>query len=201
MKKQIITLLFLICTAAGLAAETGYRGFEWGTSEFLFDIKAGEEDEPIETKDLPISTKVYRTKLLGEERNLYYYFANDMLVSALYFIPAELTDRLLNNLEDNKLIAQRSVEEEIVKQFEEGVKQIFTNEEEQDQNLRNFMLGSLFITLCFQIDDADFNQLEKQEGECLIYIYNYNNDTRLYIYKNITKGKTAVVYIPHEQDY
>lgn len=200
MKKTIAILLFLICSVF-LFAETGYRGFEWGTSEFLFELKAGEEDEPIETEDLPISTKVYKTKLLGEERNLYYYFANDMLVSALYFIPAELTDRLLNNLEDNKLIAQRSVEEEMAKQFEESVKQIFTNVEEQDQNLRNFMLGSLLITLCFQIDDADFNQLEKQEGECLIYIYNYNNDTRLYIYKNITKGKTAVVYIPHEQDY
>ena len=34
-----------------------------------------------------------------------------------------------------------------------------------------------------------------------LYIYDYNDDTRVYIYDNIIKDKAVVVYVPHEQDY
>lgn len=34
-----------------------------------------------------------------------------------------------------------------------------------------------------------------------IYIYDYNEDTRMYIFDNIVKGKSIVVYTEHEQDY
>lgn len=34
-----------------------------------------------------------------------------------------------------------------------------------------------------------------------LYIYDYNDDTRLYIYDNVITGKAVVVYVPHEQDY
>lgn len=42
---------------------------------------------------------------------------------------------------------------------------------------------------------------EKPEGKSTLYIYDYNDDTRAYIYENIIEGQTVVVYAPHEQDF
>lgn len=203
MKKQIITLLFLICIAAGLAAETGYRGFEWGTSEFLFNLKAGEEDDPIDInqEEWPIIPKVYKAKLLGEERKLYFYFANGMLYSAVYFIPSNLTDKLLSNLEENKLLAQRQLPENSATAIEENIRKSNPKEGEEGAKFKDFLLGVSFVYLCYNMDDADFSKLEKQEADQLLYVYNYNSDTRLYIFKNVVQDTTAVVYYPHEQDY
>ncbi len=202
MKKTITILILLICSLS-LFAETGYRGFEWGTSEFLFNLKAGEQDDPIDIGDekWPIIPKVYKTKLLGDERNLYYYFADGNLMSALYFIPSELTDKLISNLEEKKLIAQRQLPEDTGIKIEENIKKTNPKEGEAGAKFRDFLLGVSFIYLCYSIDGSDYSKLEKQEANTLLYIYNYNSDTRLYIYKNVIKDTTIVVYYPHEQDY
>ena len=34
-----------------------------------------------------------------------------------------------------------------------------------------------------------------------LHIYDYNDDTRIYIYENCIEDKAAVVYVPHVQDY
>ena len=34
-----------------------------------------------------------------------------------------------------------------------------------------------------------------------LYIFDYNKDTRMYVFDNIIKDKAVVVYVPHEQDY
>ena len=43
--------------------------------------------------------------------------------------------------------------------------------------------------------------LDSTEKYGTLYIYDYNDDTRVYIYDNIIKDKAVVVYVPHEQDY
>lgn len=196
MKKQIITLLFLICIAAGLAAETGYRGFEWGTSEFLFELKAGDEFETIKEEGSPFISKAYKAKLLGEERRLHFYFTNNMLCSAIYLIPAGQTNQLINNLEGKKLLAQVPTPAGASEQMTEGLKEYKGTEIQKE-----YLLGISVLYFCSLIDEADLSKLEKQEAENQIYIYNYNDDTRIYIYKNFIKDTTVVVYFPHEQDY
>ena len=34
-----------------------------------------------------------------------------------------------------------------------------------------------------------------------LYIFDYNKDTRMYVFDNLVKDKAVVVYVPHEQDY
>jgi len=34
-----------------------------------------------------------------------------------------------------------------------------------------------------------------------LYIFDYNKDTRMYVFDNLVKDKTVVVYVPHEQDF
>lgn len=34
-----------------------------------------------------------------------------------------------------------------------------------------------------------------------LYIFDYNEDTRMYVFDNIIKDKAVVVYVPHKQDY
>ena len=42
-------------------------------------------------------------------------------------------------------------------------------------------------------------ELPKATGS--LYIFDYNKDTRMYVFDNIIKDKAVVVYVPHEQDY
>ena len=40
-----------------------------------------------------------------------------------------------------------------------------------------------------------------KKAPATLYIYDYNEDTRVYIYDNVITDKAVVVYVPHEQDY
>ena len=42
---------------------------------------------------------------------------------------------------------------------------------------------------------------KNQKAPGTLSLYDYNDDTRVYIYDNIIKDKAVVVYVPHEQDY
>ena len=44
-------------------------------------------------------------------------------------------------------------------------------------------------------------QLKPTATSAALSLYDYNDDTRVYIYDNIIKDKAVVVYVPHEQDY
>lgn len=51
-------------------------------------------------------------------------------------------------------------------------------------------------------DDIDFiDKLKNKNASGNLFIYNYNDDTRVYIYDNMIKDKAVVVYVPHVQDY
>lgn len=199
MKKTIAILLFLIGSVF-LFAETGYRGFEWGTSEFLFELKAGENDAVINLD--PFKAKVYKTKLLGEERELYYIFYQEYFSAAFYIIPSEVTEKLLNNFDKKNRLAFIQTEK-IDFNYDEAIKQNIQNEDASTAKRQvDFIIGLQTISFCAEIEKkADLTKAQNQEAESQLIIYNYNNDTRVYIYKNMFDGKTIVVYYPHEQDY
>jgi hypothetical protein len=48
--------------------------------------------------------------------------------------------------------------------------------------------------------DIDYFQMFKGKG-AKISIYNYNDDTRVYIFEKTKKGTTFVVYAYHEQEF
>ena len=97
MKRTIAILLFFM--SCMLYAETGYRGHEWGTTDFLFEIEAGESDAAMKWEGIPFEAKIYKTKLLGEERELYYVFSQEYFCTAFYIIPVDITDKLINNFD------------------------------------------------------------------------------------------------------
>ena len=52
------------------------------------------------------------------------------------------------------------------------------------------------------VTSYEFPIVEKPDVNTgIVYIYDYNDDTRVYIYENFIEDKTFVVYVPHEQDY
>ena len=58
---------------------------------------------------------------------------------------------------------------------------------------------------CFEItQDLENNKIdifEINNKKATIYIYDYNNDTRLYLFEGVIKDELFVVYTYHEQDY
>ena len=48
----------------------------------------------------------------------------------------------------------------------------------------------------------ELNNVDKiDNGDARIYIYDYNDDTRVYLFENVVKGVLFVVYTHHEQDF
>lgn len=81
------------------------------------------------------------------------------------------------------------------------------------QKIANNSMGIICAVLTFgyisngeNSDAFSFFELEiptskNKKATGTLYIYDYNDDTRVYIYDNIIKDKAVVVYVPHEQDY
>ena len=65
------------------------------------------------------------------------------------------------------------------------------------------MIGDAY-NLVDQIEKVTPEELRAAEDKTAsgrITIYDYNEDTRCYVIENFIVGKTAVIYVPHEQDF
>lgn len=54
-----------------------------------------------------------------------------------------------------------------------------------------------------EIEETGYEEIKPEPGNDTgkIYIYDYNEDTRVYLYENVVTDYAFVVYVPHEQDY
>ena len=57
------------------------------------------------------------------------------------------------------------------------------------------------IMLGIRIDGIEELKNDEGNGKSTVYIYDYNDDTRVYIFENLVEGLTFVYYAQHEQDY
>ncbi len=190
MKKTITTLLITFLFL-GLFAETGYNKHQWFSNkeELLLPFRI----EPGEDK-LWEETEAERKVILGTEKNVYYHFIDNGLYAVSYFIRAEKTDLLRKKLTAPVYeIKSKSIPMVyILNDIPEGIK-------DEDLYLNNRMATSAFN---FELTGYDqLKALEVENGESTISIYDYNDDTRLYVFENFIKGATFVVYTYHEQDY
>ena len=184
--KKIFLSLFVLLFTFGLFAETGYAGVNWGAKreqlKYLF------EDHP-NTEDWK-NTEVRLKMIQGEQTKVYYHFC-DVLVGVSYTIPSSKTKKLINifkNCIDVVTIPTMTKEE-----AKENLKIDFENKQESDIQINNAMFQTMAI-----LDQKGINQ---SDGKGLIWIFDYNEDTRVYVIQDLIEGLTTVVYIVHEQDY
>ncbi len=187
MKKIFIILLMLSCFA-GAFAETGYANTAWGTPKKYVDLT--EETDSIKSKSKTIQ---------GVKTTLYYQFVNDRLAGVCYSIPAEKTEQLKQNYYNlvAKFKAHSTSQKEWIKMLQEDS----TTKEKLTAKSKDLMTSKILFLSAWDIENNGYDQLKDVEGKGNFYIYDYNNDTRVYIFENTIEGITFVVYTYHEQDF
>lgn len=224
--KKIFVLFLLTIFSFVTHAETGYRGLEWYTEESI----AGNQidlypafDETIEKtldlKDSGIEIKVTVKTLLGERSLVNYFFTNIgyqlpknkrdekyKLIAISYIVPKDKTNELLKHFSIQKIVKKyiqcRSDFLNIIKNDYFNHIDFNTLETNASESLITSAIAT--VTTFFERygkADALAPDLDSTEKDGTLYIYDYNDDTRVYIYDNIIKDKAVVVYVPHEQDY
>lgn len=184
MKKAITTLLILFLTL-GLFAETGYAGFEWGTNKKKFSDLTIEDEYVLSEQRVMLNTQTTR----------YFSFGNDQLWTISYSLPVAKTEEIKAKFK-NQAYKQNVTEmsDEVIKEALERFK-LESNEKNKD-----FVTNKLVAIKAAAFSLYGLTETGK-EGKATVYAYDYNDDTRVFIFENITKGKTVVVYSYHEQDY
>lgn len=190
MKKQTIALLFLIFTAAGLAAETGYNGIKWLTDTKKINLSF-EKELPKTEEDMQGLVRMQERPILGTITQVFYLFYEGAFFGVSYCINSQETPRLLEKY--NNLVFETSISNGTKEELREEISEI-TDENE------NMVISLGFFYLAAEFQGEGYKQ-DFEEGNGKIYIYDYNDDTRVYIFENSVEGITGVVYLPCEQDY
>lgn len=185
MKKQITTLLILFLTL-GLYAETGYAGIEWGTAKNKFKFEEELEGAGIINKTM-----------LGEETRVFYSFNNKNNLDGIsYSISRKKTSQLINRYPYEKRIGSIKIDTLTKEDLYKDLGELAENEKLLEEYI-SIVLCSNAAPLC----DVRMGQGKRGYGDCTVHIYNYNDDTRVYIFENLVEGRTFVYYTFHEQDY
>lgn len=192
MKKQIGILIFLILIAAGLAAETGYKGTDWGDSEDWI-IRAEGRAPDYEEDYGEFNFYIYEKILLGEKTNLFYAIHNKYSLLTVFYNTSEKNNPKLHRLIGN----MRKLHSVPFTQDIPWLTEEFKENSERTQECVNGVMLTLAVA---DIEQNYKYELPETEGNGNLSIYDYNEDTRLYIFENVIPEKTIVVYYPHYED-
>lgn len=195
MKKGFLILLLSI--SSFLFAE-GYRGTRWYSS-----IQEVEQAKTFLVSDFAygdIGTLNEKIIILGEETRIFYGFFFNKLNNIFYITDLSSKDLLINKLDnskDYKKVASRKVNHE--EHF---------NLEALSEFRCDYWETSLYITLLRASEDyftgdnpIDVDEVGDGPANTEIFIYDYNDDTRIVIYSNTIKDKIIVSYFPKQQDF
>lgn len=182
MRKIIFIFVLLSCFSAGFA-DTGYRGIPWySNAEVLPKL------DQIIYNDLFIYEKI----ILGKKTHLFYAFYENQFQFASYIITKDKTEALKKELKKLK---------------KTEIKCILSNASEYIANSQleaeEWMIGDAF-SIVYELEKLTLEEIKAEEDKSAdgrITIYDYNDDTRCYVIENYIPEKTAVVYVPYEQDY
>lgn len=185
MKKIFIILLMLSCFA-GAFAETGYNGNQWWSKRQLVKNNLLYLITPIIPKDDSAECYEYieieSKNMLGVKTSVYYHFFDETLSAVSYSLPTEKTKEIKSKFKNK------------VQELEIELKTEDNTDIEQNCELENYVFNAMIT------GDIEYFKNFKGKGARLS-IYDYNDDTRVYIFENTTEGKTFVVYTYHEQDF
>ena len=191
MKKQIISFLILIFTAAGLAAETGWQGFKWYSDWKNFPTHNTLKTEE-ELRFGKITAEVYKKTIMGEQTYLYLAFSNsDQFIAAGYTLSKATANKVIENLGPK------------IKQYKA------TTESREERNMitnkekayADFFIFAGFENVAEYMEQGAMEEQGWPEGDGRITIYNYNDDTYAYVFENFYDKRTTIVFIPHFRGY
>ena len=185
MKKTITTLLILFLTL-GLFAETGYAGFEWGANKSEFSYLNTEDKNTLSEQKV----------MLNKETTRFFHFGNtDMLWGISYSLPAAKTDEIKSKFKN--LVRTQKLKEMPEEAMTEALKNLALEENEKN---KDYVSNRIMAAFALAYSAYGIPETVK-EGIAAVSAYDYNDDTRVFIFENMVKDKTIVVYTYHEQDY
>lgn len=184
--KKIITTLLILFLSLGLFAETGYAGIEWGAEKDEFSYLKTEDKNTLSEQKV----------MLNKETTRFFHFGNtDLLWGISYSLPSTKTEEIKSKFK-NKVITQKLAE-----MPEEAMTEALKNLQLED-NDKNKDYVSNRIMAAFALAYSAYGIPETvKEGRAAVSAYNYNDDTRVYVFEGMIKDKIFIVYTYFEQDY
>lgn len=226
-----IFVLFLLTIFSFVAyTETGYRGLQWydsvercskiGYLEPYFENGSVEDillSDILNTSSFQTIKKRY-VPVLGKLNYISYLFKRfkneTCLVGVSYTVTTDQIKEIINRF---KVVRKYKTSKEMILTYwfeDETLTSLGLSLDLEDMPQALYELGEQLD--CFIESDnyelfgedsfSSHQNLEiaNKQNENLsgtLYIFDYNKDTRMYVFDNIIKDKAVVVYVPHEQDY
>lgn len=208
MKKRSLLVAALIWAGALLFGETGYTGLQWGESEYSVRMKKYLQGPDPFNEEVGLNSFLFEEKaILGERTKVYYDVLYFGLYSIFYVIDANKTAELKTKFSNQ--IAEYYGDYTVKYNDQELLEnhKIETWPEDKQKKYIDTYTVDWVSTCATQMDyypntiSREFDYKDKATAATTVYIYDYNDDTRVYIFENIIEGKTVVVYAHHEQDF
>lgn len=194
MKKQINALFIFLFIAAGLAAETGYQGHKWyeTINNFSRSNRIKFEEDPLYGLIYPLA---YYKNIEGEQTILYYGFDTEYFefISAGFTVTQKTAKKIKAKLGPEISIYKVSTEDRTAEDLD------FEGKEEDIKPYKDCYIFVDLRSIAYGIDLGYAN--EYPTGEGLITVYNYNDDTRVYVFENLYDKRTTIVFMPYEPGY
>lgn len=196
MKKQTIAFLILIFMAAGLAAESGYKGIPWGSNEAIVEFYEGTKQTPINLSADGNKIKVYKKIMLGDETNVFYLMSGDIgLLGVFYITSNKNNEKLTFNLKSKNKFQELPFFKDKNDEMRKATREVI-----DDEMMVELSVGLYIYSFAGELETNGRFENE-MKGDGLLSIYDYNDDTRLYIFENVIPDITIVGYIPHIDDF
>lgn len=210
MKKLFFTFILVFCLAAGFA-ETGIDGTAWRTNRKKLNFGDLADNWNI-TADTQIVS--FSTIILGKKEIECYIFEEEQLKGVCYCIPEKSVKELLTKLDKTKKVLE--IKTQTFSTLDLMEKHFFYKKNKntpsfysEDENIKKafrILLGEFEIySIANKTEQTGYKNISKANkkapGTGTLYIYDYNDDTRVYITAGNVDGLAFVAYVPHFKDY
>ena len=204
MKKIIFTLLFLFITV-GLFGDTGtgYNNLNWNTPRDR--VAFGENTEYWKEGNIEIAS--FTDVVIGQSTIKSYIFTNGKFNGVTYFYFQKDTEELLERFNNKKKIFEKFVdvalEGEVTSTLEYIELPDYAKKDENGKRAFEIIIAESMIWEIAKMTEEDgYKSIdESKEQNTKLYIFDYNEDTRVYILTGGLYNVGFVAYVPHRQDY
>ena len=209
MKKIFISFILLFCVFIG-SAETGYDKIEWEKQRALINFGELADNWHVNNETEVVS---FSTIILGQKAIECYIFQKGKFAGVCYSIPEKSVKELLSKFDKTKKILKTKTEifsyDDLFDEFElykkEGKLPSFYKEEIMIGIITRILIGQLkTFKIAKDIEKTGYKNIEKSKKSDKVgtlYIYDYNDDTRMYITSGNVYDLAFVAYVPHYKDY
>ena len=201
--KKLITTLLILFLLLGLFAETGYQKHQWYSNPGDFP-KYGR----IEYKETPSYginwPYIYKAEIQGESTFVYYCFSGlfeafqipEFISAGFYLTEKNAKEYIKKTLQNKtKVGVIEAFDIDLYREAEEGM----------PEEINDFFMLADFTECAKYAEEFGIEKMNQESQEVkkpnskisYISIYDYNDDTRCYIFENFVPGRTAILFGPH----